>query len=411
MAFRLLEEQAPEEQSESFLESTGRQIARSASRVGEQIAGAPGDIFSMINEYIAKPITEFATGKPGVSYEETPLGKILPTTETHRKAMEKKFGKTIQPQNKYEKFLDQVLELATAIGTPGIKAGQVGKTAFSSLGKSIGANLIGTGIQDITADETKSTLGKFGSLFLFSLIDKPRAAASVGELYKPLAEKVTKLKPVNATGLEAELNNLKGKMTKGTIAPSEKFVIDEVDAILPKIVNGKITPEEAWASKRSLNEKLSKALFDIPKKADQARARKLATEIGHSLDNALKETEKQDPKFYKDLKAVNKAFGVISKSNLISNFIENNLKYSPLTSGLMHAFQGSVGSGIATAALPYEVGKVLYRISHSPILAKHYAKTLAAAAKEDSIVMNRELKKLDQAMQKEQTKERYRFID
>jgi hypothetical protein len=411
MPFQLLPEEAPPEQEESFLSTVGRGAARTALRVGEQVAGFPGDIFSLVNEFIAKPATEAITGKPGASYEETPLGKILPPTSEHRKATKKAFGGYTEPQNKIEKFIDEVSQDATAIALPGLKGAKLGKTAFSSLAKATGAATLGEVAKDITADEKKGAYTKLGSLFLFSLFDKPRAAKAVSELYKPVANKVGNLSPVNASALENNLQNLKTKLSKGTMAPSEKFVIDEADAILGKIKNGTITPEEAWATKRSLNEKLSNILFNIPKKADQARARKLAQTVLTDLDNVLKQTAKQDPKFYKDLKAADRAFGTISKSNLMSNFIERNMKYTPLTSGLAHLFQGSLGSGVATAVIPYEIGKVLYRITNSKELAKHYGKVLSAAEAENAIIMNRELMKLDNAMQKQEKKDRFVLID
>lgn len=411
MPFELLPEETPPEQSESMLSTLGRGVARTSSRIGEQIAGAPGDIFSLINEYIAKPTTEFVTGKPGVSYEETSIGKVLPTTETHKKRLEKGLGEIVKPQNDVEKFIDNIVQDATSLALPGLKEAKLGTKAAKSLAIATGANTLGEVVKDWTADEKKAGMTKLGSLFMLSLFDKPRAAQAIGELYKPLQEQVTKLKPVNARGLEDNLLNLQYKVLKGTSAPSEKFVYDEAQLILDKIKNGKITPEEAWASKRSLNEKLSKVLFDIPKKTDQARARKLAKTINYDLDNVLKETSKQDPKFYKDLRKADKAFGTIAESNLISNYIEKNMKYTPLTAGLIHAFQGSIGSTAATAALPYQAGKILYRISKSPELAKHYARTLSAAAKEDAIIMNRELKKLDQGLEKEVKKDKFVLID
>jgi hypothetical protein len=411
MPFELLPEEAPQAPEESFLSQAGRGVARTASRIGEQIAGTPGDIFSLINEYVAKPTTEAITGKSGVPYEETSLGKVLPTTETHRKRLEKGFGEVLKPQNKVEKFIDEVFQDATSLAIPGLKGAKLGTKAAKSLAIATGANVLGDLVKDWTADEKKAGMAKLGSLFMLSLFDKPKAAQAIGELYKPLAEKVEKLRPVNATGLEMSLNNLKNKVSKGTLAPSEKFVVDEVDAILSKIKDGKITPEEAWATKRSLNEKLSKILFDIPKKSDQARARKLSQNILGDLDNVLKETAKQDPKFYKDLKKADKAFGTIAKSNLVSNYIEKNMRYNPVTHGLMNAFQGSLGSMAASAVVPYEIGKILYRISHSSELAKHYARTLSAAAKEDAVIMNKELKKLDQGLQKQEKKDRFILMD
>jgi hypothetical protein len=411
MPYELLPEEAPQESQESLPAQLLRGAARTTARVGEQIAGAPGDIFSVLNDLIARPAVEKITGQRGVPYEETQLGKVLPTTQTHRKATTEKIGKYIEPQNKVEKFIDDVFQEGTALVIPGTKAGKLGKSAFSALATATGANLVGDLVKDISADEKKGAYAKLGSLFLFSMFDKPRAAKAVGELYKPLAEKAGTLAPVNASRLENNLSNLKTKLSKGTLAPSEKFVIDEADTILSKIKNNKITPEELWATKRSLNEKLSRVLFDIPKKADQARARKLAQGVLGDLDMTLRQTAKQDPKFYKELKAADKAFGTIAKSNLVSNFIEKNLKYTPLTHGLMSAFQGSLGSTGATAILPYEVGKILYRISHSKELAKHYRNVLAASAKEDSIVMNRELEILDKKLKQQEKKSTYRFVD
>lgn len=411
MPFELLPEETILSQDESFLSQAGRGLARTTSRIGEQIAGAPGDIFSLINEYIAKPTAELITGEPGLEYEETHLGKILPTTETHRKILEKGLGEVIKPQNQVESFIDNIFQDATALAIPGLRGSKLANKAAKSLAISTAANTLGDVIKDWTNDEKKAGMAKLGSLFLLSLYDKPSAAAAIGELYKPLADKVGKLQPVNATGLEMNLNNLKNKLTKGTLAPSEKFVVDEIDSILPKIKQGKITPEEAWATKRSINEKLSKVLFDIPKKADQARARKLTQNILEDLDDVLKETAKQNPKFYKDLKRADKAFGTIAKSNLVSNFIEKNLKYNPVTHGLIQALNGAIGSSAAAAILPYEAGKIIYRISKSPELAKHYGKILSSASKEDAIIMNRELKKLDQGLKKEEKKDKFILLD
>lgn len=410
MPFELISDEAPQEESESLLSQAGRGIARTTSRVAEQAVGLPGDIFSLINEYIARPIAEKVTGG-SAPYEETLLGKLLPTTESHKGASERAFGETVKPQNDYEKFIDEVVQDATAIAVPGFGQAKKGKTALKALAISTAANSVGDLAQDLSSDEKTGAYAKLGSLMMLSLLDKPAAAESISRLYKPLQEKASSLASVNAEPLSRNLNILKNKMTKGTIAPSEKFIIDEVDAILPKIQNGKIRPEELWATKRSLNEKLSKILYDIPEKATQQRARKLAKGIQKDLSDTLKETAKQDPKFYKDLKAADKAFAVVAKSNLASRYIENNLKYNPMTAGLLHIF----GSGAAKVAgpvlLPYQVGKVFYRISKSPILAKHYAKVVGAAASEDAAILNREMMKLDQGLQKETKKDRFEFID
>jgi hypothetical protein len=411
MPFELLQEEAPQSASESFPSKLLRGTVRTASRVGEQIAGAPGDIFSLINDYIARPVTEKITGKPGLEYEKTLLGKILPPTTKHREATKKGFEGYTEPKNDVEKFFDDVFQDATAIAIPGVKGSKIASKALKSLGISSIANTVGAGIQDITADESKASIGKLGSLFMLSLLDKPKAAQTVAEMYKPLSDKVTQLAPVNASRLENTLQNLQSKVSKGTMAPSEKFIFDEAGEILSKIKQGNITPEELWAVKRSLNEKMIKTLFDTPDKLAQARAKKLTKHILKEVDGTLAQTAKQDPNFYKDLKKADRAFGVIADSNWIAKYIEKNSKYNPVTHGLIEMFRGSIGSNAAAAVLPYQSAKILYRISKSPILAKHYSKILSSAAKDDAIIMNNELKKLDKALEKEEKKSKFELID
>lgn len=411
MPYQVISEEFSEPQEESVLDTFTRGAARTVSRVGEQIAGFPGDVFSLINDFVARPTVKAITGKEGVPYEETPLGKVMPTSERHKQATTAKFGELVKPKNKYEEFIDEVVSNATSIFLPGAKQGKLAKGAFHSLAISTGANIAETFVKDVTSDEKKSTYAKLGTLALLSMFDKPRAAAAVGELYKPLEARAAQLSPISATRLESSLKNLKNKVSKGTLAKSEEFVAKEVDAVLGKIKNGKISPEEAWASKRSLNEKLSDLLFSIPKKADQQRARQLAKGILHELDNTLSLTAKQDPSFYKNLKAANKAYGTIAESNLVSKFIENNMKYNPLTHGLINVFQGSIGSYLAPGALPYAAGKIMYRIAKSPELAKHYGRVLRSSAMEDAAVMNREMRILDKKLHREQSKSRYEIID
>lgn len=411
MPYSLVPEEQTQEKSPGFFKEAGRHIARTGARIGEQIAGAPGDIFSLINSTVAGPLSEKITGNKAVPYEETLLGKVLPTTEEHRKRTTAALGKTVEPQNKVERFIDDVFTDATSLLLPGAKAGKLAKSAAFSLGKSIGANVVGKTVEDVTNDKEKAAYSKLGSLFLLSLVDQKRAAKAVGELYGPLQAKAAQLKPVDASQLENTLQNLRTNVSKGTLAPSEKFVYDEANLVLQKIKNGKISPEEAWAAKRSLNEKLPKALFEIPGHQHQQRARSLALKITNALDNALAQTQHQDPKFYKDLKSANRAFATIADSNFITKSIEKNLRYTPITTGLLHAMGGPISQTAIGAAVPYAAGKILYRIAKSPALAKHYTKTLVAAGAQDAIVFNRELKKLDKMLQKEEKQDTFSLVD
>jgi len=413
MTFSLLPEESTSQEKPSIASEALRHTARTGSRIAEQFAGTPGDILSFVNDIATAPLIKKVTGKPTLPYEKTLLGKVLPPTSEHRKRSKATFGEYTEPQNKVENFSDNLISDATAIFSGGItkKAPQIFKGIWSSVLKSIGANVAKETVTDFTKDERKGAFAHLGALALLSFIDKKSATSAVGKAYAPLQDKVKNLSPVSAIKAESTLQNLKSNMMKGTQAPSEQFIIDEVDKVLSKIKNGKISPEEAWASKRSINEKTGNLLFSINKKDDQKRARKLISIVTNELDDVLKLTAKQDPKFYKDLKSANAAFKTIADSNLISKWIENNAKYTPLTAGLLHTFGGSIGKSAGALILPYEVTKVLYRISKSPMLAKHYAKTIASATKENAPIFNRNLKILDKELQKSEKKDKFSLVE
>lgn len=410
MGFELLEEEPVKEETPSFGSELLRHGARTGMRAAEQVAGFPGDILSLINEQISRRIVGGITGKETHPYEELGISKILPTSEQLRKGDIAQGGKILEPQNKVEQFIDDVTSDATSLFLPGKKISGVGKQAAHAVTKAVGANIAKETVKDLTADEKKGEYAKLGALTLLSFIDKKGAAKAISEGYGPLQDKVAKLNPVSAVKLENNLNNLKSKMQKGSLAPSEKFIVDEVDAVLSKVKNSNITPEELWALKRSLNEKLSKILYEFPQKSTQQRARKLASVISKELDDALALTAKQDPKFYKNLKSWNRAYATMADSNLVSKWIEKNLKYNPLSSGLLHLFGGPIGSITAGAILPYQVGKILYRLK-SPQLLKHYSRSLSAAIGQDAIIFNRELKILDKEIQKQEKKDRFSLIE
>jgi hypothetical protein len=409
MPFKLLPEEAPPEApKESFGGTTLRGLARTGIRAAEQVAGFPGDILSIANEFVARPLVGSVTGKPTEPYEKLGISKIFPSTEQLREG-DIRQTEFLKPQNKVEKFIDDIVTDATSLFIPGKKITGIGKGIGSSLIKSVGANVAKETVKDLTADEKKGAYAHLGALTLLSFIDKNGAAKAISQGYAPLEARAAKLSPVSSTALESNLKNLSQKVSKGSLAPSEKFIVDEVNEVLGKVKNNTIAPEELWALKRSLNEKLSKVLFDIPQKGTQQRARKLATGITKELDNALKLTQKQDPTFYKDLKSWNHAYATFNDSNLISKWIDNNVKYSPATVGLLHLFGGKLAATASTAAVPYQAYKILYRLK-SPELAKHYTKALSAAAAQDSVIFNRELKIIDKKLEKQEKSKKYRLL-
>lgn len=410
MAFKLL----PEEKEDTALgmESLHRIPAQAAKGAGAFIAGGAGDIASLVHTYVANPLAKLLGGQD-VPYEESQIGKILPTTEQHKKRLEEGIP-YLKPKNKVEKFVSDVGEDTISLFLPGKaleKVGLRGTTALKSFATALGANAAGKIVEDLTGDPKKGAYTKMGTMILGSLINKPAINKEIGNLYN----KADKLLPKNATvrtsRLEGEMKQLKNKILAGRqptdLAASEKFVVDQADTILRQVQNGKANVGTLKASLRSLNENLQKAVYEAPSKGARVRAKSLATQINRSVNNTLKDYGRRNPEWWKLQKSANEAYGTVQQSNFISRFIENNISGSPVTHGLAHAL-GAVGGAI-TGVLPYQGAKLLYRIYKSPALRTIYARVVASAAAENATIMNKEIKKLDKKMQTEEKEEKVRF--
>lgn len=412
MSFRILPDEP--EKKESKFAKLAKEIplgaAKTTARAVEHGLGLPGDILSLLNRFVASPITEKLTGEKGLPYEETLLGKAIPTTETHRKNIQEVTGKSLEPRNRFEKVRDDIVQDTLDYLVPIKTKVPFKNTLTRALSTSIGSNLAGEAVEAYTGSQNKGTWTKLGSAFLLTLLDKKKASSLASELYKQAENALPANATTSAAPLSQTLNNLISRMSRGIKAPSEKFVINIAKRVKKKINNGLINVNDAWAAKRGVNEELDKILFETPGKAAQQRARTHAKQITHALNDTLASYGRNNPAFYKPFQAAEESFATIAKSNVISKFVENNLKYSPLTSGLLHLFAGGVGPSTSALVAPYSVGKLLYRMK-SPTLRKMYADTLKEAAKENAVGFNNKLRKLDQALQKQEEKPKFRIID
>lgn len=423
MPYELLEEEPATfgRQALNIGKEAARHGSRNVSNIATRAIGLPGDIFSLINEFIARPASKLITGQEGVPYEETFFGKALPTTETHRKGLESKTGEFLKPRNKIEKFSDDVIEDASLILNPAklvAPAVRKGAHIFKTLAKSVGANLIGETAKELGASETSGDITKAGALFLLSVLDQKSAAKQVSEMYRRAESKLKPSTVTDASLLSSELNSLEKNITKGrpsgNLSAPEKFVVDQVSKVKNLISNNQISVEQAIAQKRSLNKELATLYKEVPKLSDQKNVRNLAKKINGYLNQSIKQYGKKHPDFYKDYKDADQAFGALARSNFISGWIENHIVQHPATTGLLHILGVPIGNLAAAgtgAILPYQAAKLGYRISKSPTLAKIYGNTMRAAAKEDAKAFNKYLKDLDEAFQEEENEDKYEFID
>lgn len=419
MSFKILPDSQPQESPKTGIQNisvTPEGALRTAARLGAEgvsrVAGLGGDVFNLLNEFVAGPISEKITGEKALPYEDTYLGKILKTSGDLRERLNKDSSDYLAPQNDIEKFGDEVVGDAISLVLP---VGKFRPSAKASAFTSLGANLLGDTVKQYTGDDKKGAYTKAGAMFVLSLLNKPSAATYAKELYDAAENALPPGATQNASRQANNLNGLRNKILQGRsirdLADSEKAVVEEVNKVLRNINHGEMDIRTAKAAKRSVNENLTKLKFETPDKAARQRASKLITNVNHELESILEDYGQTNPTFIKNQKAADEAFGAIAQSNFISRGVEKISSYSPKTVGLISMFDGKAGQVASKAALPYQSIKLMYRIHKSPELAKYYGNALKAAAEQNAQVFNAELEKLDKGLEAEEKNKRFKLID
>lgn len=403
-----------EEPEESSAASGLRNVARQGSNLATRAIGLPGDLFSLVNEYIANPTVK-AFGGSEVPYEDTLLGRAIPTTETHRKGVESVTGEYLKPKDRVERFVDDVIEDTALLLVPGGKGTKLTRAVPKSFMTSVGANLSGKAAEDLSGSESVGNATKLGSMFFLSLLSAPKAAEKLSQLYKNAEKNLPADATTSAERLKESVLGLKEKVTKGrpigNLAPSEKFVIDEIEKIESLIKDGKINVNQAWAQKRSLSENLQKHVFDTVDRGAQTKAKQLAKPLTHFLNESIGQYGKKNPRFYEPFKQAEEGFGVMAKSNFVSNWVDKNITSLPATTGLLHLFGSTTAKAGSAAAVPYYATKIGYRVAKSPVLRKMYTEALGAATRDDAAAFAKILNKMDEKLQQEENNDRFEFVD
>lgn len=407
-------EQSPKE---SFLQSGIRHTARTASRAGEVIAGLPGDIHAGLGHvagYVRKKLSPI-TGESPEEVENIVQQRIeefpLPTSEKLRKkSIELTKGYT-EPKSEAESFTDELAQDFTSLISSG-----AGKTWVKGIKRAASLTGIGQAAKQtakiVGGKESDQELAKSAAIFVSSLIDPKRVSNYWKDQYKKAENLIPQGALTEAKSLENNLLHMKKNLSKGTLAPSEKFVVDEIDKILPKISNGKIAPDEVQATIRSINEKIQ-GLYKEMEKGQSVRAKTLINDVNNQLSKTLENYGKVNPEYYQAYKNAQDAFLANVQSRKLSNLMS---KHSGWTKAIIASpvagqlFALNVPGAVSTAAgigLGYSGLKSVEALtrmvlsSNKPGLRNLYLQTLNSALKENSPQFIRNLGKLDKEMRQD----------
>lgn len=424
MAWELVED---EPKSKSFKESAvdlGKGIQRNIARTGSNLAtraiGLPGDILSLANS-LGNYIDE-ATGGKSIPYEETFIGKGIPTTETHRKRLGEATAGYLLPQNKVEKFADDIIEDFALMAFPGIgPAAKTSKSLVRPLAISVGSNIAGELTDQLTHDKTASGLVKGGTMFLASLINPRLALSKAGALYEEARSALPKGSNIASTKYNRGLDTIENSITVGrnrsALSKAEQFVLDQVDKARGLIQNGRVNIEQLIAQKKSLYEDLNNLYKEFGEKGVRG-VKNQAKRVSGVINESIKDYGQTNPSFYKPFKQADEITGVFHGSQGMQNWVKRNLKnvYTLATVTGLPSLFGVAGLKVAgqasiAAASANEVAKLTYKISKSPELRKLYTNALRSAAKEDAAAFNKYYQELNSKLKEDQDKEKWEFID
>lgn len=399
-----------------FIKEQARPYIRQGVNLASLAIGTPGDLLKTANELVARPLVGAITGGETLPYEQTYLNKLIPTSQQAKSSLQSLSPEYLAPEGEAEELLDAIVEDTTALYAgrqffrgkmPFANTLSKGQQLLRSVGISVGSNLAETVVKDFTNDDTAAGWTKFGTALFLSMFDKPKAGQYVGQAYKKADGLLPSDARQNANKLSSKLNSIQLKVSKGTLAPSEKFIVQEADEILNRIRYDPVSGDRSLgvgmgaAMKRSLNEKLEEFVFKNPTKLSKSRARQYGTRIVKALNEFLDDYGKTNPEWIESFREAEQGYATLATSNKVTDYIKNNLKKTVLSAGLLKTLGIPIsGKAAAVGSVAYPSAQVAYRIAKSPLLREYYGKVIKAAVQENSALMNKELSRLDSELQK-----------
>ncbi len=394
------EEEFPFEGENDFEREEERSRAQLTSRIGETIAGAPGDIYS------------FAKSLFGFEPETN-----IPTSKSLREASEKATLGYTKPKNEFEERGGEIIQDIASFMLPGGGAYSIAR----NIGIPIAANLAKEGINYSTGKDKLAEGSKMGAMVMLDLIahrGKAGARVFAGNLFKESESLIPKGATLKSSKLEGSLRNLEKSLESGGSAPSKEKALKKLGEIQGKMKNGEIEVKELVDFRKTINEiksELGGFEVQLPKHIKQKAIANLEL-VKKEVINGLNEYgSKKNPEFLKLNKAANEAYAAYESSDKMGRFIKDSVKNtvkSPalktllsLGGGYGALTHGALSAKAAGVALPafvgYEGYKILHQVMKSPTLRKYYGNILKGASSGNASQVSKNVKLLDDELEKD----------
>ncbi len=379
-----------------------RSQARTLSRIGETVLGAPGDIASFFRGVLGDaPLTGFS--------------EVLPTSQQIREVGKKATGGYLEPRTEFEEKADELSSDIASMALPGGNKFGIMK----NIGIPVVGNLVKEGLRYGTADEKSQAYGKMGTMVALDLLSRKKGGVKgyAGSLFQKAEEALPKGLSINASSLESAISKLEHTFSAGGSSPTTTRALKKITEIRNEIKNGKIDARRLAAYRRTINEAVEELggfnLFsDVPQTLKPRAIRNLQEVKSAVIDSLEEYGKKQNPEYLKLSQDANEAWSAYSKSNRVASFLEKKVGYVPKSAAAKALFSYGASGGTVLSALAnpvaaaggalliggYQAVKVLDRVIRSPVLRKYYTNVLKEASAGNAAATAKNLKALDKGL-------------
>lgn len=400
-----------------------RNAVRIGARAGESALGAPADLATgaLGLGALAEQVIQ---GEPQiVSKLHEKARTYLPTSENIRKYGTEKIAEKVlpagylEPQSEAEQTIDNFVDLAFSIGSPAL--GSL-KTGVKVAGKLAAAGTFGGwAAKRLGFGEAGQAAATGGAMLAATLAGRPRLIDKARSLYNSSKEAAKAgavekpfniVKDIGSTRIKEGIRESLAEMDKGLENTAKNIARKNIDQIQSKInpVTGKIALEEIAQIKKDINENIYKS----SNVAEEKAASKYMKPVKDALFDTIKESEKFNPRFAKDLIEADAIWAALHEQGPIANFMQkwvkmdvNDIK-SPLTVGILTTLGGTAiepffptagqyirGAGVGLSA--FSIGNAARIFTKSPVARKYYGELIGAALKQNVPATLKAIRKLD----------------
>lgn len=390
-----------------------RHAARIGSRAAETVVGMPGDFVNFVKWIDSKvpKLPDWIKNEPSwLQKKGRELVENLPTSQSLKEKMSELTEGYTDPQSSGEQFGDDIIGLATAL-TIGKDPTKV-KNLLGSLGKAVLAKSSGKGVELLGGAESAQAATELGTLFLTGLWNRPMADKYVANKYQKARASIPEKTMIDTSNLANDLSSLEADLSKGLSTATKNEVLSATRELKNKAMAGHMPMSEVLDSYHDINERMSsKKLFDELSTGERKKLKFRYDKLKTDVNNQIKEYGKYNPEFLSEWQEANQAYKTIEDSKRVSNFLSKNKQTLGKGLGGSVAYQllfhepsialATVGAA-GTSYGAVKIGELMYRISKSPTLRKHYMDVIKHSTAENLPATIKSLKLLDKEIEKDQ---------